>query len=95
MNAFTLLLLLARKYHCHLNNYVFFYWIKKETEDRSLQWRLQLRAKVQMAPFARLRSGQRLQGHLYGLVPLPVLLRLQVSAAINKGPHCVFYPSQY
>ncbi|GIY18927.1 hypothetical protein CEXT_797211 [Caerostris extrusa] len=47
--------------------------------DKEMQWRLQLRAEVQVAQAAGIRSRRRLQGHLHGLVPLPILLRLQVS----------------
>jgi len=37
-----------------------------------------MRAEVQVAQAARLRPGQRLQGHIHGLVPVPLLLRLQM-----------------
>lgn len=46
--------------------------------DEEMQRRLQLRAEIQMAQAAGLRSGRRLQGHLHGLVPLPVMLCVQV-----------------
>lgn len=39
---------------------------------------LWLRAKVQMAPTTGVRSGQRLQGYLHGLVPVSFVLRVQV-----------------
>ena len=40
--------------------------------------RLPMRAKVQVAPAARLRPQQRLRGRLHGLVPLSLLLLLPV-----------------
>lgn len=46
--------------------------------DEEMQRRLQLRAEIQVAPAAGVRSGRRLQGHLHGLVPLPVMLCVQV-----------------
>ena len=51
----------------------------QDIADDPLRGRLRVRAEVQVAPAARLRSQQRLQRRLHGLVPLSVLLLLQVS----------------
>ena len=46
--------------------------------------RLPMRAKVQVAPAARLRPQQRLRGRLHGLVPLSLLLLLPVRRTRTK-----------
>lgn len=53
--------------------------------DEQMFRRLRLRAKIQMAQTISLRSQKRLQRNLHGLVPLPILLRMQVQSylAIN------------
>ncbi|GLH03328.1 Protein of unknown function [Gryllus bimaculatus] len=54
--------------------------LTQEGADEALRGGLRLRAEVQVAPAAGLRPRQRLQGHLHGLVPLPVLLRVPLRA---------------
>lgn len=50
----------------------------QESQDETVFGRLRLRAEVQMAPITLLRPRQRLQGHIYGLVPVSFMLCLSV-----------------
>lgn len=51
---------------------------EQENSDEEMQRWLWLRTKVQVASTSCLRSGQRLQGYIYGLVSLSFMLCLQV-----------------
>lgn len=50
----------------------------QENANESMQRGLRVRAEVQVAQIARLRPGQRLQGYIHGLVPVPFLLRMSM-----------------
>ena len=53
----------------------------QEFRDPKMPPRVSVRAEVQMAPAPGLRpQQQRMRGDLHGLVPLPILLHLQVTA---------------
>jgi hypothetical protein len=55
--------------------------------DVEVPRRMQLRAKIQVASPARLRPGQWLRGNLHGLVPVPVVLRVQMRRGVKTKRH--------